>query len=208
MKIKSIFLFTIAAYSMFLISCGGSSNSSASGNLSSNNEVEKSSSENKNENVQEVIVEEFQLASISGIFAPHGGEYEFDASKGKWCERPMAADMMAMGGDSPKSAEELTTYFDNTTTKRFNSIQISMKSTQDSTYVIVNYKGSSIFENAFKKQSGKKEIKANSLRKLDLNSDGSMLLTDGKDFIISIEDKPSISFTNDIGSYTLNFKKL
>ena len=44
------------------------------------------------------------------------------------------------------------------------------------------------------------------MKNFDLSvEDGSMVLSDGKEFVISIGENPSISFSNEYGSYDMSF---
>ena len=210
---KKISLVIIAAtITLFsIISCGGSS-SKESTSMYKTDSVYNDSSTSINNNKGAMSIENYRLISI---FGPRGSSYEYDSVKGVWCNRPIAADMMAYGRqndiESPEDIPDLSTYFDIQTTNRLNSCQISIAKDLDSTYFVLKYRGNSIFEYSFanskNKSSKPKEINVNVLKNFDLSivDEETIDLSVANDIVISIGENPSISFSNENGSYDLTF---
>jgi hypothetical protein len=163
-------------------------------------------------------IEEFQLVSIDGQFAPHGAVYEFDEIKGLWCERPMAADIMAymaqnnIEGEDLSNLPDLSNFFERQTTERLNSCRISIITTGNLINYLLTYNGKNICEGSFDKSdlinNNSKEINFKSLKNFELDAEGSMDLSGGNTYSIIIGKDPSISFSNEIGNYGLSFKAM
>ena len=202
---------TITVFS--IISCGGSS-SKESNSMYKTDSVYNDSSTSINNIKDAMSIENYRLISIYGSTGVKGAFYEYDTVKAMWCDRPMAADMMAYSRQNntvnPEDIPDLSTYFDIQTTNRLNSCLISIAKDLDSTYFVLKYRGNSIFEYSFanskNKSSKPKEINVNVLKNFDLTvDDGSMDLSFAKKFVISVGENPSISFSNENGSYDLTF---
>jgi hypothetical protein len=212
---KKISLVIIAAtITLFSISSCGSSSSKESTSMHKTDSVYNDSSTSIKNFKDAMSIENYRLISIFGSTGPKGAFYEYDSVKAMWCDRPMAADMMAYGRqnniDNPEDIPDLSTYFDNQVTNRLNSCQISIGKDLDSTNFVLKYRGNLIFEYTFanskNKGSKQKEINVNELKNFDLTvDDGSMVLSDAKKFVISIGENPSISFSNEYGSYDMSF---
>ncbi len=218
MKKKYSLLNTIFIITIMLSSCSNS-NSNESSLINKKDSILNNESAFIVNQKAETTIEEFQLVSIIGQFAPHGAVYEYDSIKRSWCERPMAADMLAHATQNnikdPKKIPDLSSFFNNQTTKYLNSCHLSIKTKGDSIYLLLRYKEKIMYECSYfiqNENNKSKQIKIDRLPNLDISKDiageGSMDLSEGREFIITIGKNPLLSFSNDIGNYDLLFTKI
>lgn len=159
----------------------------------------------------------YQLVAIEGHFMPSGGFYELDDRTGVWCETPSAADMMSYarinGIDDPNDVPDLRTFFDEESTRLFNSCILSVRENGDGVLLSLNYDGKMIYSTSVNKSDippgGNHEIRVKTIKNFELpQADGSMLLENGGDYVISVGNEPAISFTNEWGEYFLKFRRV
>jgi len=154
--------------------------------------------------------EHFRLSSILGTFPPHGGVYEYDAKQKIWCERPMAADMLAYASqnniDDPRKVPDLSDYFDEKTSNMINTCILSIETLENKKIISLRFGGNLIFEDSVNLQTMSVKI-SKPLKNFIGEIPGSMVLSDGRDYTISI-NSPSIKYSNEWGKYDLNFTKI
>jgi len=212
----SVFVLLVLLAPLILAGCGfsGGSNPAASikNDFRSGNEFPAGTKELPGQSV-----EEYQLISILGHYPMHGGFYEFDEKSSLWCERPMAADMMAYARqhdiEDPNDVPDLSSFFDQETTRLFNSCKLKMIGNGDYTAISLEYDGKTVYQNSLKKSKipagGKYEIKVKSIANLDWpEQNGTMLFSEAGNYVISIGGEPEISFSNEFGQYFLKFRRL
>ena len=181
-----------------------------------NDSSNKSSSSNK---IDSTTTEKFQLVAINGQFPPAGAVYEYDDKKSEWCNRPTAADLTAYATqnkiEDPEKIPDLSDYFGEKTTKLLNSCYITISTKGNLVNFMLYYNGNSVYEysvnNAGIPNNGSKEVRVDKINNFDLSPDpdpGSMILSDGKNYVITIGKEPTISFSNESGNYSLAFKKI
>lgn len=158
----------------------------------------------------------YQLVAIEGQIAPDGGFYELDDRTGIWCELPSAADMMAYatvnGIDNPNDVPDLRTFFDKESTRLFNSCSLSLRESGTVVLLSLNYNGQMIYSASVNKSDipagGNHEIRVKTIKGFELpQADGSLLMENGGDYVISVGNEPAISFTNEWGEYLLKFRR-
>jgi hypothetical protein len=203
---KTNYIFTIIT--LFILLLNGCSNNleEEQGSL-----VDKDSL-NNNELIKNKIIktEHFRLNSIFGTFAPHGGLYEYDSKQKKWCERPMAADMLAYASqnniEDSEKVEDLSDYFDEKTSNMINTCILSVETREKNKIIRLRFGGDLIFEDSVNLQT--RSIKISKLLKNFIGeTPGSMYLSEGSNYLISI-NQPSINYSNEVGDYELNFSKI
>lgn len=181
-------------------------------NASVKNLMQDVNNDNESKRIDNYTATYFQLNRITGNFMPHGAVYEFDSKKTQWCERPMAADALAYSAqndiDSPEQLPDLNYYFENNVTNLLNSFIITIKTYPTHKLVFINSGGNILFKDSISIQTTKiKPKKSIRLFKKDFIP-GSMILTDGSNYEINLNGKPSINFSNTFGDYLLDFQKL
>lgn len=203
---KAIKILTIIISSTLLLhSC--SQNSKEKESISINQD---SINNNDLNNKQINKIEYFKLASISGTFAPHGGVYEYDTIQKKWCERPMAADMLAYASqnniDDPGKVPDLSYYFDENTSNMINTCFLSIETRKSDKIISIRFGGNLIFEDSVTLQTMNVKV-SKSLKNLMGEIPGSMDLSEGRDYWISI-NPPVMKYSNELGEYEFNFSKV
>jgi hypothetical protein len=203
---KTMLIFTVII--LFTLLQNGCSNNLKEKQVSSI----KKDSLNKNEPKKREITktEHFRLSSISGTFSPHGGFYDYDASKKKWCERPMGADIFAYEAqnniDDPGKVPDLSNYFDEKISNMINTNILSIVTRENNKIISLRFGGNLIFEDSVNLQTMSVKI-SKPLKNFIGEIPGSMDLSEGRDYTISIKS-PSIKYSNEIGEYELNFSKV
>ncbi len=193
---------------LFTLLLNGCSSNSKEGQDSALN---KDSLNNKEPTKKEIRkTEHFKLFSISGTFFPHGGWYEYDSIQKKWCERPMAADMLAYEAqnniDDPEKVPDLSNYFDERTSNMINTCILSIETRENNKIISLRFGGNLIFEDSVTLEKISVKI-PKSLNNFIGEIPGSMDLSEGRDYTISI-NPPSINYSNEVGDYELNFSKV
>ena len=154
----------------------------------------------------------YRLTSILGKTGMHGAYYEYDLVMRKWCERPMAADMLAYATqnniEKPEEVPDLSEYFDEQSTNLLNSCIISIKTYPDRRLFSLMFGGETVLEDSMRVSERKIKFKG-PFEKFNLDFEGgSMDLTEGHDYEISFDTLPVLVYSNEVGQYELTFRKM